>query len=463
MSGIMIAGTKSGVGKTTIAMGLMAALSKKMTVQPYKVGPDYIDGAFHSYITGRQCRNLDSYILSHEMIGYFYHKNLKDVDVAIVEGVMGLFDGAEVGSDVGTSASVAKILGLPVLLVVDGSKVATSLAATVKGFDLFDPDLRISGVIINNVGSKDHYELLKRGIEYHTDVKPCGYLIKNSMIALPERHLGLTPAGEQSALDDVFVQLAEQVEATVDIEAILTLAKKSGPRKEVVDVPNIIKTAVPKESVRIGIAKDKAFNFYYQDALDLLEDRYNVEWVSFSPLKDKCLPDNLHGLYIGGGFPEMFASELSKNQSFMTSMYDSLKSGIPYVAECGGLMYLCNQLVDLDENRHDMVAWLDGVTTMKSRLQHFGYAKLSLLEDCVYGKAGSTIRIHEFHRSVADVEAKVVYKLEKTRYGQVTKSWQCGYMKGNGIASYAHIHFGSNEAYGEAFVEACRDYKEKKQ
>ena len=459
MNGLMIAGSKSGVGKTTVAMGLMAALSKKMTVQAYKVGPDYIDPAFHTYITGRDCRNLDSYLLSNPMIHYLYRKNLKGADIAIVEGVMGLFDGAEVGSDVGTSASIAKTLDLPVILVVDGSKVATSLAATVKGFDLFDPDLRIDGVIINHVASPAHYDLLKRGIEFHTNVKPCGYLKKNSALTLPERHLGLVPASEQLALDEIFQQLGAAIEETVDIEAVLSLAQlrdRNGCESSYeLEGPEIFN----KLPVRIGIAKDKAFNFYYQDALDLLEEFGHVTWLPFSPLKDQALPEDLDGVYIGGGFPEVFAEELASNQEFMTSLRTKLEEGMPYLAECGGLMYLCQGLIDLEGKRSEMLGWLPGTTEMTQRLQRFGYAELALTGSCILGHQGKTIRIHEFHRSKADIPMATIYDIRKKRKDEVIQKWSCGYLKGNGIAAYAHMHFGGNLSFAASFVDSCLTYK----
>ena len=459
MHQFMIAGTKSGVGKTTVAMGLMAALSKRMTVQPYKVGPDYIDPAFHSYITGRTCRNLDSYMLSEDMIHYFYEKNQVGAEATVVEGVMGLFDGAEVGSDIGTSASIAKMLHLPVILVVDGSKVASSLAATVKGFELFDPALTIAGVIVNNVGSALHYDILKRAIIYHTDVQPCGYLLKNSALTLPERHLGLVPASEQVALDEVFEALGTAIEATVDVDEILRiseLGKVSERKRETKSwTPEVFNT----KPLRIGIAQDKAFNFYYQDALDLLSDYGGVTWVPFSPLSDQQLPENLHGLYFGGGFPEVFADGLSNNISFVKDLLNQLAAGIPYTAECGGLMYLCESLVDLDNQSHKMVGWFKGKTMMTKRLQRFGYAALTLNQSCVYGDKGKVIRIHEFHRSSAEVADEMVYDIEKIRYSEVVKAWSCGYKKGNGVAAYAHMHFGSNMDFGKNFVNTCLTYK----
>lgn len=462
MSAFMIAGTSSGVGKTTVAMGLMAALSKGHKVQPYKVGPDYIDPAFHTYITGVKCRNLDSYMLDESMIHYLYQKNLKEADIAIVEGVMGLFDGAEVGADIGTSASIAKMLNLPVILVVSGAKVATSLAATVKGFDLFDPDLRIAGVIINNVNSPIQYDLLKRGIEYHTDVTVCGYLKKDERLKLPERHLGLVPAGEQADLDMVFEALGQAVRETVDIEGILELSKnwqKAHPTNNQKSLKVFQPEAFNIRPIRVGIAMDKAFNFYYQDALDYMADYGGVKWLPFSPMEDDQLPASLDGLYFGGGFPEMFPEALKANEGFIKSLLDALESGIPYTAECGGLMYLCQALTDLDGKTHPMVGWLPGSTTMTKRLQRFGYANLTLTRDSLFGKTGDTIKVHEFHRSSAEVEVPSSYHLEKIRGGKVTESWECGYSKANGVSAYAHMHFMSTVSFAHNFVEKCVIYR----
>lgn len=453
----MIAGTKSGVGKTTISMGLMSALSKKMNVQPYKVGPDYIDSAFHSYITGNNCSNLDSYLLKEPMINYLFNKNKQNKDIAVVEGVMGLFDGAEVGSDIGTSASIAKLLDIPVILVVDGSKVASSIAATVKGFETFDNDLKISGVIINNVGSRTHYKLLKSAIEYHTNVIPCGYLVKNSSVTLPERHLGLVPACEQQDIDKIFSLLAEQIEETIDLDAVMSIASQPEIIREI--QPINIKNSEDIKGVRIAIARDKAFNFYYQDSLDLLSDYYNVSWIPYSPLTDKKLPEDIDGLYIGGGFPEVFTKEIANNESMKKDLINRLRGGLPYIAECGGLIYLSDSLIDLEGKKHPMIGWLEGETVMTTRLQRFGYGFLTLEDDCILGKKGDSINIHEFHRSKADIKNQTIYRLKKIRNKETINEWECGFNKSNGIAAYAHIHFGSNMNFGKAFVDRCNEFK----
>lgn len=449
---IMLAGTKSGVGKTTVSMGLMALLSRRLSVQPFKVGPDYIDSAYHTYITGNSSSNLDSFILSPEAVSYFYHKNSLNKDISIIEGVMGLFDGKEVGKDIGTSSSIAKITGVPVILVADGSKVASSIAATVKGFAEFDKDLKISGVVLNNVGSESHYNILKDAIEHYTDVKPCGYLLKNSYIEIPERHLGLLPAMEQDNLEMTLNLLADTVEETVDIESILEIADSASKGSVDYNPTLFNKFKDNRGEINIGIARDRAFNFYYKDSLDLLSELYGVNWVEFSPLDDIYLPKNLHGLYIGGGFPEVFSKELESNSSFKDSLVSALEGGLPYIAECGGLMYLLETLKDLNGNEFKMAGWLKGSSKMTKRLQRFGYAELK--------KEERKISVHEFHRSVTLSEEDMVYKLNKSRKDRVVKSWECGFKKGQGVAAYAHFHFGSNPEFALDFINRCRAYRE---
>lgn len=457
----ILAGTRSGVGKTTLTMGVLASLSRKYQVQPFKVGPDYIDPAFHSKITGRPCRNLDSYMLDETTIKHLYKKNISDAHMAVIEGVMGLYDGAEIDSDIGTTASIAKILNLPVVLVVDGSKIAGSIAAEVKGYTSFDQTVEFAGVIINRVNSGMHYDLLKKAIEYHTDLKVYGYLKKDLDITLPERHLGLMPTAELAELEAYFDQLADLVEDTVDMKALEDLAKVPGDIELMSHTKEeaLINQRDIYKGLRLGIAKDSAFHFYYEDVLALLTE-LGIDLVAFSPIHDSCLPDHLDGLVIGGGFPEMFGPELEANRSFRQSLLKALEVGIPYDAECGGLMYLCQELTDLEGQAYEMVGWFDGHSKMTSRLQHFGYASLTLDKDCVYGPKGSSIKVHEFHRSKSQINGEMAFELKKIRSGQVKKAWQGGYIKGNGVAAYAHKHYYSNLQFLENFLSNCVKYKE---
>ncbi len=457
-SGIMIAGTNSGVGKTTISMGIMAALSEQMIVQPYKVGPDYIDPAYHTFITKRKSRNLDSWMIKDEHIKYLYNKNSIDSDFSVVEGVMGLYDGAEVGSDIGSTAKIAKILKLPVILVVDGKGISQSIAAVVKGYRDFDTKVNIKGVIFNNVSGEMHYNLLKKSVEMYTGLKAFGYLQKDSDIKLPERHLGLVPSCEQKELSEVFSKLSALVKQTIEIYELIKLGKEYNTK-----IVESNGAAINKvQNVRLGIAYDEAFNFYYHDNIELLEEM-GVEIVKFSPINDERLPENIDGLMFGGGFPEVFSKELEKNASMRKDIRLKLEQGIPYTAECGGLMYLCKSISDFDNNEFSMVGWLNGKAYMTKRLQRFGYAELELMKDCVYGAKDKKIRVHEFHRSKVEIkDDNKIYSLRKIRENKVIKEWTCGYAKGNGVGAYAHLHYYSNLDFPNALVKTMDKFKKGK-
>ncbi|MDD2211392.1 MAG: cobyrinate a,c-diamide synthase [Desulfitobacteriaceae bacterium] len=439
---LVIAGTQSGVGKTTIATGLMAALTRNRTVQPFKVGPDYIDPAYHTYITGRYSRNLDGWMLDADAVAYLFYKNMAGADIAVIEGVMGLFDGAENGADNGSTAQIAKILRAPVVLVVDAGGMATSAAALVQGYHRFDPGLQLAGIVINNVGGEGHYCLVKETIENYTGIRVFGYLSKNAGIKWPERQLGLVPSGELADLKEKIQGLAALVEETVEVDALLKLAEtwSQNPPAGKVYIPELY----PPNTVPVAVAYDEAFNFYYRDNLDLLIE-LGAEIRFFSPRTDRSLPEGVAGLILGGGFPEVFAAELQENISMKTSIKDALTAGVPYYAECGGLMYLAESLVDFQDNNFSMVGWLKGECRMTSRLQRFGYAYLELEQDCMWGEKGEKIRIHEFHHSQACFSAiPTVYSLTKQRRDRITQEWRCGFQQGNGIAGYAHLHFYSN-------------------
>jgi len=455
---LMIAGTHSGVGKTTVTMGLLKALSNKMKVQPYKVGPDYIDPAYHSFITGRKCRNLDSFMLDDEVIKYLFQKNMSNADIGILEGVMGLFDGLEIKSDIGSSSHVAKILNCPVLLVVDGGGTSKSLAATIKGFQDFDKDLKIEGIIINNISSKGHYDLLKEIVEFHTTAKCYGYLPKNLNVSLPSRHLGLVPSYEMDDLKNKLDILESNINETIDIDGIINLANRFN---EPVNSSYIINYN-SNEKIKIVVAYDKAFNFYYEDNLELLKE-LGGEIEFFSPLTDKELPKDIDFLYLGGGFPEVFAEELSNNYDMKKDILLNLEKGIPYFAECGGLMYLNDSIYDFDGNCYKMVGWFNGNSTMTKRLKRFGYKELTLMKDCVLGLEGEKIKVHEFHRSETEIpDCNKVYSLEKVRDGKIVSSYNCGYEKGNGIAGYPHLHFYSNINFAYSIIKTATNYKNNK-
>ncbi|PKM52070.1 MAG: cobyrinate a,c-diamide synthase [Firmicutes bacterium HGW-Firmicutes-7] len=455
---LMIAGMSSGVGKTTLTMGILSALSEKMVVQSYKVGPDYIDPAYHTLITGRKCRNLDNYLLSNETVEQLFYKNSKDAQIGIIEGVMGLYDGAQVNSDIGSSASIAKVLKCPVVLVVDGSGIAKSVAAIVKGFIEFDPAVKLSGVILNKVNSIKHYCLLKEAIEQFTTAKCYGYLPKNEIGTLKSRHLGLIPSCEIEDLKLKLECVSKAVEETVDLEGLLQLAYREA-EEVTIEIP-IYQTLF--KDLHIGVAYDEAFNFYYEDNLDLFKE-LGATIQFFSPIRDSRLPENIHFLYFGGGFPEMFAQELSDNHLMKKDIKEKLEMGMPYLAECGGLMYLTKQLIDFDEKIYRMVGWLDGTCSMTKRLQRFGYKTLTLKENCILGEKDEVIPIHEFHHSKTEVlETNTVFGLKKMKEDKVIAAYECGYLKGKGVAGYPHFHFHGNPSMAINLLQAAQTYANNK-
>ncbi len=452
---LVIAGTHSGAGKTTVATGLMAALSAKMRVQPFKVGPDYIDPAYHTFITERKSRNLDGWMLEEDVVRYLFRKNMQGAEIGIIEGVMGLYDGAEVSSQQGSTAQIAKVLGAPVVLVVDGRAMAASAGAMVLGYKSFDPELNLAGVIFNNVGGEGHYQILKEAVEKYTGIRVFGYLPKNKEVMLPSRHLGLVPSGEIASLREKLSQLANLIEKTVEVEELVKLAQ-NWPQE--FSDPSYTLQGNREYPVKVAVAYDKAFNFYYWDNLELLEE-LGATLEFFSPLKDKTLPSGIDAIIWGGGFPEVFAQELEQNISLKMDIKKSLSQGMSYYAECGGLMYLTDSLQDFEGEKYKMVGWLQGNCCMTSRLQRFGYAQLTLQQDCIWGKAGDKIKVHEFHRSKTEaVDAPTAYSLIKQRKGQVTQQWECGYLKGNGVAGYAHLHLYSNTKFAENFLQAAVNY-----
>lgn len=453
---LVIAGTQSGVGKTTVALGLMAILSRQLQVQPYKIGPDYIDSAYHTFITGRKSRNLDGWLLSEEALVHLFRKNTAGANLAIIEGVMGLYDGAQTGGAAGSTAQVAKMLRAPVILVVDGSGMSTSSAAMVKGYQDFDRDLDLAGVILNRVSGERHYQLLKEAIETHTGVRVFGYLPKDLEVELPSRHLGLVPSGEISSLRDKVAKLADLMARTVEIAELYAYAQAWEP-----GVPNTKFSLEPlyePKTIPLAVAYDEAFNFYYWDNLELLEE-LGARLELFSPRKDRNMPRGVGGLLLGGGFPEVFAQELQDNREMRQSVWQSLQGGLPYSAECGGLMYLLEKLSDCQGQEFEMVGWLQGTCQMTTRLQHFGYAEMELIKDSIYGPAQQRIRVHEFHRSIVQSKEPVrAFLLHKERVGLPTKQWECGYQKGAGVAGYAHLHYYANPLWARNFLQAAACY-----
>ncbi|MDD4569130.1 MAG: cobyrinate a,c-diamide synthase [Tepidanaerobacteraceae bacterium] len=432
--GIMIAGTHSGSGKTTISLGIMGALSKKYKVVPFKIGPDYIDPTYHRFVSGSFSYNLDLHMLGEEKFKKLYHEKSRCGEISIVEGVMGLFDGRD-SSGFASSAHGAKLLGLPVILVVDAGGMSKSASAMVMGFRDFDPELNLAGVLLNRVGGEIHYEILKECIETDTGVPVLGYLPKDRDLVIPERPLGLMPPEEMKDLEHNLERLYYLIERNIDLKGILQRAnmieKKSILKQEIIPDKG-------KPKAKIAIAMDGAFCFYYRASLELFEEK-GALLVPFSPLTDSQLPDGISGLYLGGGFPENFGQTLSQNKSMQYSIFNAIEEGLPTYAEGGGLMYLMKAIRDRVGKKHSMVGIFHGEAVMTDRLQNFGYVTAEVTKDNVIATKGSIISGHEFHYSKiegsSDITSYIIKKPEQNR------DWRCGYTYKNCLSSYMHIDF----------------------
>lgn len=453
MKGLLIAGTASGVGKTTVALAIMAGLRRRgLAVQPFKCGPDFLDTGHHTRICGRAARNLDTWMLSVEANRSVLRNAARGADVMVAEGMMGLFDGKNGSTEFGSSAEIAKLLRLPVVLVVDAAKSARSVAAVVMGFEMFDAELRLAGVILNRVASEWHYEMLREAIESSCKTKILGWLPLEPAIAIPERHLGLHGAAEQAADSqeaaiDAFAALAVK---HLDLDGLLEL--ECGLEMAGVEPPRV--TALPfGDAVRVGVPSDRAFSFYYEDNLDLLREQ-GVEIVWFSPLTDASLPSGLDGLYLGGGYPELHAEQLSGNRQMLEDVRTFAASGRPVYAECGGMLYLSESL-RVDEGSYAMAGVLPLSMQMTDRLVQFGYVTVEFTEDCLLGRKGTAVRGHSFHHSRIASQGDVATNYH-VQYSMSGKEEQEGFRQGNVLASYIHLHFRANPAVAENFVAAIR-------
>lgn len=441
MNKILIAAASSGAGKTTVTIGIMQALKKRgLAVQPFKVGPDYIDTNYHQAITGVASINLDSFLIDDdEMLASLFQKHGESADISVIEGVMGLFDGLGTDRDNASTSFIAKCTKTPVILVVDGKAISTSAAAIVDGFNRFDPELKIAGVIINRVASENHFSLIKGAIERYTDVPVLGYLPKNAEVALPERHLGLVPQEEMTERETKWELLSDLITTHMDLDKLLEISKSS----ENLSTSKAQMQVADFSGLRVAYALDAAFHFYYQDNLDLIHST-GAELIPFSPLEDNEVPE-ADFIYIGGGFPEIFAKQLHDNKSMRNSILTAHEKGIPIYAECGGLMYLGSSL-EMEGKEYEMVGVFNGISKMTTRLRKFGYCIAEPLEETLIGQKGMPIRGHEFHHSVFETTETACMKLSKKRDGEIVKEWRGGYQKGNTFASYLHIHFYQNPA-----------------
>ncbi|WP_010199348.1 cobyrinate a,c-diamide synthase [Bacillus sp. m3-13] len=452
---ILIAGTGSGVGKTTITIGLMAAMREKgLHVQGFKCGPDYIDTSYHTAVTGRKSRNLDSWMLSSDCVKEVLVRGSEGADISIIEGVMGFYDGKDPLSNEGSSAEISILTGSPVVLVVDCSGMARSAAAMVKGYQILSDQVNIVGVIANKVGTEGHFHLVKAAVESECQIPVLGYLTRESEIEMPERHLGLVPSIERGELEGFFHALGERVANTVGLDHLYELAEVAS------ELPIINKLSIfssnPNKKVRIAVAYDAAFHFYYEENLELLQNR-GAELVYFSPLENEVVPSDVDGVYLGGGFPEEFAPRLSTNTKSMNSIYQAVvKREIPTFAECGGYMYLCKEIVTAGRETYPMVGIIPGIVHMQTRLAALGYREIKGLNGNFLLKEGEVARGHEFHYSTFHQESELPAAFETKGMRGIGTD---GYVTKNLIAGYTHIHFGSNPRVVENWIQRCLEVK----
>ncbi|XZN92404.1 MAG: cobyrinate a,c-diamide synthase [Microcoleus sp.] len=535
---LVIAGERSGAGKTTVTIALLAYLIRRgLNVQSFKVGPDYIDPMFHAFVTGRPCRNLDAILTSESYVQECFYRHIQDVDFALVEGVMGLFDGVSRSNksappytsekstppyppqggkkkplqegknphpeeknnspqggnnnpplsppwgeeefnydfSFASTAHVASLLNLPVLLVIDCSRLSGSVAAIAHGFRSLDKNLNFAGLVLNRVASDRHLELLQDALK-PLNLPVLGVLRRDEAVTIPDRHLGLIPAEELPNLHAAIDKLADLAAVAFDWEKLLPMLAGTSDEggegsEQLLDRHKVPYSIITKKNddvnslgkqfgVRIAVARDRAFNFYYQDNLDLLA-QLGAELVFWSPLDDAVFPDDIQGLYFGGGFPEVFAQELSDNLVIREAVKSAIVAGMPTYAECGGLMYLCDSIVDFDGNSWEGVGVLPSTAEMGKRLT-LGYRETVAVRDSSVLISGDLVCGHEFHRSHLTVEpSDPVY--HSWRYGKRGEVEQVGEGWGvNGVhASYLHLHWGARPDIPARFLQRCAEFEGK--
>ncbi|NEQ77371.1 MAG: cobyrinate a,c-diamide synthase [Okeania sp. SIO2C9] len=528
---LIVAGERSGVGKTTVTLALLSYLKwQNLQVQSFKVGPDYIDPMFHQYVTGKSCRNLDPMLTSEVYVQQCFARNIQDVDFALVEGVMGLFDGVSFNPhspplqrevedeydsillkkgekddgdgcfpnfvfnppcpplergvedesdtcfpDFASTAHISRLLNVPVLLVLDCSRLSASVAAIAHGLISFDPTINFAGLILNRVGSDRHLQLLQNSLKF-INLPVLGVLRRHQNITIPDRHLGLLPTDEMPDLDYLINDLADLAKTCFDWEKLLPLLKIQNeeyqhflsrqilPNNTIhFSLSNVKNVEKKKSEFLIGVARDRAFNFYYQDNLDILEE-LGAKIVFWSPLKDENLPAGVEGLYFGGGFPEVFAQQLSENILMRKAVEKAIISGMPTYAECGGLMYLSQAIIDFNSKSWKMVGILPTTAVMGKNLK-LGYRQAITNIDTPLLAANTQVYGHEFHRSeLTEVPERHLYKMwrideDKNRSKATVEGWKFYQLH----ASYLHIHWGSRVDIPQRFINYLEEGRSKKE
>ena len=450
---VVVAGTQSGSGKTTVVSGLLAAMRRQgLNVQSYKVGPDYIDPGYHAAASGRPCHNLDSWLVPPERLLSIFASTSRGMDIALIEGVMGLYDGGRGG--IASTAAIARLLDAPVLLTVNCRSAGESVAAVVLGFQQYDPSVRIAGVILNQIGSDSHHGIVTQALQ-RIGVRVVGAVRRNGGLQVPERHLGLLPVTENAA-EPLLERIHSAVSGQIDLQAVREIAAQAGR----IEVPQASPLPAHRRA-KIGVASDEAFSFYYPESLRVMEEK-GAEIVPFSPLRDRELP-RVDGLLFGGGFPEMFLAELSANHSMHEDIRRASQAGMPILAECGGYMYLCRTVTSFEGHRFPMVGLIPETCRMERNLQTVGYVEARALSDNLLCREGDTLRGHEFHFSRMDSDPagedpQPAFLFRRHRTGA---EYEAGYVGPALVASYLHLHFAGNPTAARRFVEHCARFRTK--
>lgn len=448
---ICIGADSSGSGKTTLTCAMLTALKNRgLKPAAFKCGPDYIDPLFHREVTDAHSSNLDLYFFNEETVQYLLRENSRYKDLAVIEGVMGYYDGLRGGATDASTYDLARVTKTPVILIANCGGASLTIAARIRGLLQFRNPSFIRAVILNEA-SERFYGELKTAVEAETGLTVLGYLPRMKDCAIESRHLGLVTAAEIKDLGDKMRRLAEQLEKTADVPGIIRLAQ-SAPPLEVRDIrPQ--KEAKPERPIRIGVARDRSFCFYYEDNFTLLR-KMGAELVFFSPLEDTRLPEGLKGLYLGGGYPELYGETLSKNTSMLRDVRRALVSGMPCIAECGGFMYLHRILVDRKGNEHVMADFIPGICRMQAGLVRFGYAAYTAKSDTLLCAAGETIRGHEFHYWDSDCPGDSFRAVKPLSGGE----WSCIRANENLCAGFPHFHFYTNPDMAKRFLARCEAY-----
>lgn len=470
---LVITAPGSGSGKTTLTVGLIGALRQRgLTVQPFKCGPDYIDPGYHTLAAGRACRNLDTWLLRPEAVEALFRSASTGANLAVIEGVMGLFDGVGAMDDTGSTADVARLLDASVVLVIDARGMGRSAAALVEGFRRFDPRVRIAGVLLNRVGSARHAEICATAIGEHTGLPCLGYLERRNDLRLPERHLGLITAAEPGPWQETLSVIAARVAQCCDLDALLALACTASPLPWAKDRepvsssvmseqgpdPSLPAPASRRQRPVIAVAQDAVFSFAYPEMGDLLRAA-GATLAPFSPLTAPALPEGTAGIILSGGFPELYAEQLSRNLALQAALRSAHDAGMPIYAECGGLMYLTEELQDQAGRRWPMVGLLPGRSVMTDRLV-LGYRTVRALADGPLLPANATLRGHEFHYSRWE---KAGHSGDRTHlspayevHARDGQTYTEGAQVGSLLASYVHLHWLARPPMAHRFVQMCR-------